>query len=143
MLIKKPEFQVNGEKVVLNTYNGKHRFTFSGRNHVNFVTKYIQPFFTKKIECYVSEADKFNETVLANIGRTVKREKVNFKTSQSQSLSCNRCNQISNSITQLHSHMRASHEQSMDSSSYNGRHQSTKNNSMSKELWLREFQNRD
>ena len=81
----KIEFQVNGEKVVLHAYNGKQRFTVSGKNHVNFVTKYIQPFFTKNIECYVSEADKFNETVITNIGRTVKREKVKFKTSQSQS----------------------------------------------------------
>ena len=35
--------------------------------------------------------------------------------------------------------MRASHEQSMDSSSYNGRHQSTKNNSMSESIMVEDI----
>ena len=135
----KIEFQVNGEKVVLHAYNGKQRFTISGKNHVNFVTKYIKPFFTKKVECYVSEADKFNEAVIANLGRTVKRENVKYKTTQSQSLSCNRCNQTSNSISQLHSHMKASHEKTMDISRYNERHQSTKNNSMAESIMVEDI----
>ena len=45
----KIEFQVNGEKVVLHAYNGKLRFTVSGRNHVNFVTKYIHPFSQRRL----------------------------------------------------------------------------------------------
>ena len=60
-------FEVNGEKVVLHAYNGKQRF----------------------IECYVSEADDFNESVLVNLRKTDKRGNVKLKTSQP--LSCNRC----------------------------------------------------
>ena len=97
-------FQVNGQKVVLHAYNVKQRFTVSGRNHLIFVNQFLQPFFSKKIECNSSEADKFNQKVLANLGTTVKRDNVKFKTSQS--MSCYRCNKISRSVSQLHEHMK-------------------------------------
>ena len=127
-------FLVNNQKVVLHAYNSKQRFTVSGQNHVNFVTKYLEPFFTKKIEFHVSDADKFNESVLENLGRTVKREKVKFKTSTS--VSCKRCNQISNSISQLHAHMREYHDSIMSPniSTDLGRYHSTKNNTMADSL---------
>ena len=41
-------FSVNDQKVVLHAYNSKQRFTVSGQNYVNFVNKFIDPFFTQK-----------------------------------------------------------------------------------------------
>ena len=127
-------FHVNGKKVVLHAYNSKQRFTISGQNYVNFVTKFLEPFLRKKIEGLIPDANKFNETVLKNLGRPVKRKNIKYKTSQP--LSCNSCNQISNSVSQLHAHMKFTHELSLNMSIESGRYHSTKNNSKAESLMI-------
>jgi hypothetical protein len=87
-------FLVNGQRIVLHAYNGKQRFTVCGQNYIDFVNRYLEPFFTKKIDHFMSAATKFNEEVLASLGKSVKRGNVKFKTSSASQLSCNRCNQI-------------------------------------------------
>ena len=76
----------------------------------------------------MSEATKFNELVLAKLGKTVKRKDVKYKTSTL--LSCSRCNKISKSISQLHEHMQFSHKETMNISIETTRRHSTKNNSL-------------
>ena len=127
-------FRVNGMKVVLHAYNSKQRFTVSGQNRVNFVNKFLDPFFSKKIEDSTSDANKFNQNVLAKLGKTVKRGNVKFR--PSTSVACNQCDQISKSVSQLHTHMRFNHEMTMSlniSTQSDVRH-STKNNSIAESI---------
>ena len=121
-------FLVNGKRIVLHAYNGKQRMTVCGQNYLEFVSKFLEPFFTKKIEDISSEATKFNEEVLAKLGKTVKRRNVSFKTSYP--LSCKKCNQVAKSISQLHNHMKATHEDTCSTSNDLEIRHSTKNNSL-------------
>jgi hypothetical protein len=122
-------FIVNGHRIVVHAYNGKQRLTVCGQNYLNFVDKFLEPFFARKIEHVLSEATKFNEEVLAKLGKTVKRSNVRYKTTSSHS--CNQCNQVANSISQLHDHMKATHENVNNFSKEIEYRHSTKNNSLS------------
>ena len=117
-------FIVNGQRIVLHAYNGKQRLTVCGQNYVNFVEKFLQPFFSRKIDHVMSEATKFNEEVLAKLGKTVKRSSVKYKTTSP--FSC--------SISQLHEHMRATHEESVNSTTALEIRHSTRNNSLDNSL---------
>jgi hypothetical protein len=130
-------FLVNGHRVVLHAYNGKQRFTVCGQNYLLFIEKYLEPFFTRKIDHFMSEATKFNEEVLASLGKSVKRGNVKYKTATP--LSCKQCNQVSSSISQLHDHMMASHAIMSISSSYSDKRHSTKNNSLANSLIIEDL----
>ena len=132
-------FQVNGQKVVLHAYNGKQRLTLTGLGHRMFVQMFLDPFFRSKISKVVSEANSFNKNVLSNLGKTVKRENVKFKTSTKQT--CKKCNQISQSVTQLHEHMRSIHELSIGTGSIieSAKFQSTRNNSLVENLMVEDM----
>ena len=103
----KIEFQVNDQKVVLHAYNTKQRFTVTGQGYKVFVEKYLDPILREKVESCLSEANNFNKQVMENLGKTVKRGDVKFKTSSS--VSCKNCSKIEKSISQLHEHMLSKH----------------------------------
>ena len=102
---------VNGLKLVLHAYNGKQRLTVCGQNYMNFVDKFLEPYYTKKVESFAAEANIYNKNVLSAFGKTVKRVNVKYKTSTP--LACKECIQVSKSITQLHTHMKFQHEMSL------------------------------
>ena len=97
----------------------------------------MDPLLRKKIESLVPEANKFNMNVLTNLGKTVKRGKVRFKTSST--LSCNRCSQVAQSISKLHEHMQNSHELSTSSMVESAKFQSTRNNSNVESLMIEDI----
>ena len=132
-------FQVNGQKVVLHAYNGKQRLTLNGQGHRMFVQMFLDPFFRSKISKVVSEANSFNENVLFNLGKTVKRENIKFKTSTKQT--CKKCNQIAKSVSQLHEHMRRTHERSIGTGGVieSAQFQSTRNNSLAENLMIEDM----
>ena len=41
---------VNDERIVLHAYNGTQNLMVQGKNFSNFVVKYLQPYFSQKIE---------------------------------------------------------------------------------------------
>ena len=132
-------FQVNGQKVVLHAYNTKQRFTVTGQGYKVFVEKYLDPVLRKKIENSLSEANNFNKKVLQNLGKTVRRDNVKFKTNSS--FKCKNCSNIAKSISQLHEHMQSMHERSMsmsmitDTAMFN----STKNTSSTERLMIEDM----
>jgi hypothetical protein len=98
------------------------------------VEKFLDPFLRKKIENLVSEANIFNKNVLTNLTKTVKRGNVKFKTSST--LSCNRCSQVADSVSQLHEHMQNIHEFSSSIQTESAKFQSTRNNSNVESLMI-------
>ena len=103
---------MNGEKIIIHTYNGKQRYIVTGKEHNNFVRDFIGPHLKKKIEACSSKADDLNQNILSNMKPKVSRDKVKFKTDgKSKSVfTCNNCNEITKSITQIHEHIKTRHE---------------------------------
>ena len=59
----------NNDRLVLHAYNGTQNLMGQGRNYENFAIKYLEPFFTKRINSSLDEIEKFNDNVMDKLGK--------------------------------------------------------------------------
>ena len=54
---------VNGEKVVIHSYNSTQNVMIQGKNRETFVMNVLEPYFRQKIEASVDQINRFNKEV--------------------------------------------------------------------------------
>ena len=98
---------VNDDRIVLHAYNGTQNLMVQGKNFVNFVVKYLQPYFTKKIEESEGPIAKFNSNVQDMLGK--RKSTTNLKSSSSKPFNCPHCRVKASTVGDLRMHLKSSH----------------------------------
>ena len=97
--------------VIANTdrlaYNGTQNLLVQGKNYANFAVKYLEPFFSKKVNQDLEEIEKFNCNVKEMLGQ--KNTALNPRTNSAMPFNCPECNVRSTKVTDLKMHMKSSH----------------------------------
>ena len=89
------------------------------------------------IDCCFTEAEQINQNIISNLSPKVKHADVKFK--KSAMLTCKKCNEVTKNIRQLHNHMKAKHNQTLNSSMRSDVIQSTDNLSVTEHLMVEDM----
>ena len=105
-------FFINGEKAVCHCYNTTQRIMVNAQGHVNFVEKFLAPYFKSKIDLDISQIAEYNDKVLNTLVEEKRTQNNSSHTKNAGSTvtySCKQCDFVSNTVTSLAKHSKTEH----------------------------------